>query len=118
MPQQEAGVAGDPGPPKPSAVHDEDVLATRCRQRTPVEVAVQRVDGESRDVDETEPLVLRRPPQRAPAAVVAHDVDAIVRDVVVEAMRNPRLDPLPVVPGGDVMVERECIPCESAARTE
>ena len=48
-----------------SAAGDEHVLAAAVGERRPVEVAVERLELEPRDVDEPEPLVLGRPPQRA-----------------------------------------------------
>jgi hypothetical protein len=57
---------------------DEDALATVRRERLPGETAVECFQAESGDVEQTEPLVLRGPPQMASRVVVTHEIDSVV----------------------------------------
>src|SRR5207302_2717634 len=66
----------------PNRRRDEHVLAALVAERLAREAAVERLDLEPRDVEEPEPLVLRRPPEGARRAVVQDDVDAVVADRV------------------------------------
>jgi hypothetical protein len=97
---------------------DEDVFAAVFGQRLAGEAAVEGFHLEAGDIDEAEPLVLRRPPDGAPGAVVEREVDAVVayrgadcvwyRLVLVNALE----------PRGDAVLERNGVPGEPAVRLE
>jgi hypothetical protein len=79
---------------------------------------VERLDLEAGHVDEPEPLVLGRPPQRARAAVVERDVDAVVANGVADGVGDGLVLVGPVVLGCVGMVEGERVPREPAAGPE
>ncbi len=85
---------------------------------SPREPAVERLDLESGDVDEAEPLVLRGPPQTADATVVVHDVEAVVADCVMDSVGERCLLRSAVSVGGEVVVEHERVPREPSAWLE
>ena len=62
----------------PGLPRHEHELGGVVLERPLVEPAVERFDLESRDVDQTVPFGLRRPPEPDRRAVVADDVDAVV----------------------------------------
>src|SRR3954454_9996051 len=96
----------------------EDVLTAVVVERFPGEPAIESFEAEARDVEEPEPFVLRRPPKGTGPAVVQGDVDSVVTDAVVVRVRQRRVGMLPVYRGCDVMIERERVPGEAAARTK
>ena len=65
-----------------SVAGDEHVLGAVLVEWFTSEVAVQRLQLQSGDVDESQPLVLRGPPQRTRSAVVEGEVDPVVTDEV------------------------------------
>jgi hypothetical protein len=71
-----------------NAAGDEDTFVAVVGERLAGEADVQRVQFEGRNVDEPEPLVLRRPLQRIGRAVVADDIDAVVAHRVLGAARR------------------------------
>ena len=109
--------AGSPGERSRATSH-EDVLTAVVSARASVEVAVERLDLQARDVDEPEPLVPGRPPQRAATAVVETDVDAVGTDGVPDRVRKGRVLVPAVQAGGDPMIQRERVPRESSARSK
>src|ERR1700745_3038326 len=67
---------------------DEDELRRVVGQRPLVEPAVLRLDLEAGDIDEAFPLRAGRPPQADRRAVVAEDVDPVVRRGVPERVND------------------------------
>jgi hypothetical protein len=63
-----------------AAACDEHVLPAFVVRWRALEVAVERLELEPRDVDEAEPLILRCPPERTGGAGLECDVDAVVGD--------------------------------------
>ncbi len=66
--------------PVRSAAGNEHVLATVVVKWLFGEATVERLQLQAGDFEEPEPLVLRRPPQRARRAVVEDHVDPVVTD--------------------------------------
>src|SRR5829696_3881958 len=97
---------------------DEDVLAAVVGERFAREAPVEGLDAEAGHVDEAEPLVLGRPPERDRVAALEREVDAVVADGVRERVREGLLLSGAVEPGGDRVVEREGGPGEAAARLQ
>ena len=100
----------------------EDVLTAVVVERFPIESAVESFEAQARDVEETEPFVLGRPPERTGPTVVQGDVDPVIADAVVVRVRQ-RHSAVPVgvlaVHGRrDVVVEGECVPGEATVRQE
>src|SRR4051812_2912636 len=95
---------------------DEDVLAAVVVQRFAGESAVERLQAEARNVEEPQPFVLRRPPERTGSALVQGDVDTVVADAVVVRVCHRRVGVPAVESGCEVMIERECVPGEAALR--
>src|SRR5579862_700672 len=108
--RRRAGASRTPG--------DEHVLPALVLQWAPLEVAVERFELEARNVDQAEPLVLRRPPEGARCAAVEDDVHAVVGHRVPDRVRDGLVLLPPVQRDGDGVVEREGIPREPAARPQ
>src|SRR5580765_1829082 len=93
-----------------SAPGDEDVLAAVVAERLVLEAAEEILELEPCDVDQPEPFVLRRPPERARPAVVECEVDSIVADAVANRVWDGRIVVLPVQLSRDPVVERKRVP--------
>src|SRR5689334_15068073 len=97
-----------------SAPGDEDVLAAVVVEQLACEPAVESLEAKPRDVDQAQPFVLGRPPQRTGSTVVQRDVDAVVADAVADRVRDRharrRVGVLPFDGGCDPMVEGESVP--------
>lgn len=76
---------------------------------------MQRLELQTSDVDQPQPLVLRRPPQRARRAVVERHVDPVLADRVPVGVGHGVLSILAVEIGRDAVVERERVPGEPCA---
>ena len=97
---------------------DEHVLSAVVFERLAGEAGPERLQLETGDVDETEPLVLRCPPKRARSVSVQVDVDPIVSHRVPDGVRYGLMLVLAVETGREPVVERERVPCEPPARQE
>lgn len=64
--------------PSPFAAGDEYVFAAVVRERLAGESSIERLQAQTRDVDQPEPLVLLRPPERAGPAGIKRKVDPVV----------------------------------------
>jgi hypothetical protein len=76
------------------------------------ETTVERLQVETGDIEEPEPLVLRRPPDGARRAVVEGDVDAVVAHRVPGRVRYRLVLVLAVEARGDPVVEGKGVPGE------
>src|SRR4051812_11890801 len=81
----------------------EDVLAAVFGEGLAGEPAVQRLQMEPGDVEQAEPFVLGRPPERACLAAVEDEVDPIVADGVANGVWNGGVLVLAVELRGDSM---------------
>src|SRR5262245_5926960 len=99
------------------ATGDEDVLAAVVVERLSLESAVESFEVQARDVEESQPFVLGRPPERAGPTVVQGDVDSVVADAVVVRVRHRYsgvgVGVPPVDRGCNAMVEGERVPGEA-----
>jgi hypothetical protein len=77
------------------------------------EAAVKRLQLEAGDVEESEPLVLRCPPEGAPRAVVTDDVDPVVARRVVDRVPYRLLLVLTIEARGYAVVEGKGVPGEA-----
>ena len=101
-----------------SAAGDEDVFAALVVERLPVEATEENLEFESRDIEQPEPFVLGRPPERAGAAFIERDVDPVVADGVADSVRNGVVLMPPVQPGRYPVIEREGIPGKASVRPQ
>jgi hypothetical protein len=99
-------------------VGDEHVLLAVVGERLAGEAAIQRLQLETGDVEEPEPLVPGRPPQRARRAVIAGNVDPVVPHRVPDGVGYRRLLVLAVEDRGDPVIEGKGVPGEPPARPE
>src|SRR5512132_608537 len=65
-----------------STAGDEHVFAAVIVERASFEVPEERLELKPRDIEQPQPLVLGRPPQRTGRAVVEREVDPVVTDRV------------------------------------
>src|SRR3954452_12937983 len=79
---------GRDGQPERLPTGHEDVLTAVVVERLPGESAVERLEAQPRDVEEAQPFVLGRPPERTGSAIVQGDVDSVVADAVVVRVRH------------------------------
>src|SRR5438105_8071121 len=94
----------------------EDVLTAVVVERFPGESAIESFEAQARDVEEPQPFILGRPPERTGSTIVEGDVDSVIADAVVVRVRHPRVD-MPAIDGGcGVVVEGERVPGEEAVR--
>ncbi len=97
---------------------DEDVIAAFVVERLAGEAAVQRFQLEAGDVEQPEPFVPRRPPERARRTAVEREIDAVFADRVPDRVRHRSAAVRAVETHRDLVVERQGIPREAPARTE
>ena len=74
----------------------EDVLTAVVVERLPGESAIESFEVQARDVEEPQPSVLGRPPERTGSTIVQGDVDSVVADAVVVRVRQWRVGMLAV----------------------
>src|SRR6266480_7972743 len=79
----------------------EDVLTAVVVERLPGESAVESFQPQARDVEEPQPFVLGRPPERTGSTIVQGDVDSVIADAVVARVRQRRVGMLAVYGGCD-----------------
>src|SRR5438874_8375759 len=97
---------GDPGGRRRgSAARDEDVLPAVLVERLAGETAMECFELQAGDVEESEPLVLGGPPQRACTALVEGDVDSVVSDRVLNGVGDGLVLVGCVEAGRDLVVE-------------
>ena len=99
-----------------STPRDEHVLRAVVRERLALEAAVQRLELQTGHVEQAQPLVLRRPPQRARPAAVEHQVDPVIADRVAHRVRQGLLVAHAVMAHRHPVVEGERVPGETPAR--
>src|SRR6266571_7255129 len=88
-------------PPCALAAAHEDVLPAVFCERLAGEAAVKGLEFQTGHVEESEPLVLRCPPERARLAAVEGEVDSIVADGVANGVGHGLVLVLAVVRGRD-----------------
>src|SRR5215469_6472206 len=98
------------------AAGDEHVFPAVVAERFSGEAAVECLDLQARDIDESEPLVLGGPPHRTRCAAVEGDVDPVVAYRIPVGVRHWLVLVLAVQPRGDVVVEGKGIPGETSSR--
>lgn len=80
---------------------------------------MQRLELETSDIDQSEPFVLRCPPQRGGGGTIVKDhVNAILSDVETIDVRGWTCLAAAIEMGRNLVVEGECIPGEPAARPQ